>query len=130
MVPWQSTNNQCESHIQKLAKRADIIEWLETIKTNAFAGFQYDSATCLLPCTRVAVDVKLTNSLASVNGDTFTDILFDKTMKVRTISPSYTFTDLLVEMGSSLGLWLGREEINSCSISKGVMRTTGTPMDN
>ena len=104
MVPWLTTENHCRNHMKKLGKHEPIVQWLRSIVTRSLAGFQYQSVSCLNPC---AVQVKLAFEMKSVNGDAFSAIHFDETVGVKTIRPSYTFTDLVVEMGSSLGLWLG-----------------------
>ena len=107
MVPWLSTENQCTNHIKKLGKHEPIVQWLRSIVTRSIAGFQYQSESCLNPCATISVQAKLAFEMKSVNGDAFSAVHFDETVGVKTLRPSYTFADLVVEMGSSLGLWLG-----------------------
>ena len=51
MVPWLSDKNPCQGPLIKLPRHDELMKILLKINNEAWAGYQYDSAACLPPCT-------------------------------------------------------------------------------
>lgn len=108
MVPWMSGINQCEGHIQILPEQEKLKQWLFELIDATWAGFQYVSASCPLPCTIMSVHAKYQLTTTKLNSTKNIIFLhFENNVKEETIVIAYGLGDLLVEIGSSLGLWLG-----------------------
>ena len=109
MPPWLSDKSPCNKPFLMLTdEHANIQTKIFSIYAKSKTGFHYESASCPLPCTQISVntiyqDVKYTTSSARMKFNLF----FEETVKVERIGRAYTMGDLLVEIGSQLGLWLG-----------------------
>ena len=108
MVPWMSKEDQCSGHIQRFPEMEHLIEWLYSLVQSSWGGIQHTSESCLLPCSLLSAHATYTAS--GTNGVlqyNFISLHFDERVAVERIVLSYDSATLLVEIGSSLGLWLG-----------------------
>lgn len=70
-----------------------------------YAGI--DDFGCKLPCTQVHLAVHQTKNINYKGKINWLDIQFEDTVSIWEETNNYTFFNLLVEIGSSLGLWIG-----------------------
>ena len=126
MVPWISWENQCEGHINRPKEQEKLSQWLNEVVEDAWAGFQYKSS-CPLPCTITSVQAKYmettTEEYSNKNG---VFLYFENKVQVEIIVISFDFGDLLVEIGSSLGLWLGLSVVGIFDIVVAVVNKLNT----
>ena len=108
MVPWISRKNQCAGLIPRLPIHKDLIAFLGTIYVPSWAGQAHTSDTCPPPCTTLSAHSSYLRTFArSTLPKDKIFLYFDENIKVERIVAAYDFGTLLVEIGSSLGLWLG-----------------------
>ena len=107
MVPWMSKLDHCTEPLQKLPEHESVAQMLFSLSYRAWGGIQYKSNVCPLPCTLVS-----THATFQQSGSGFSEngifLHFEDDIKVENIVLAYDFAALLVEIGSSLGLWLGK----------------------
>ena len=71
-------------------------------------GLHYESEACRLPCTHILVKVKRLNTkFVNEYKSHHISLTFENNVKIERVVLAYGFTSFLVEVGSSLGLWLG-----------------------
>ena len=108
MVPWISGKDQCKGVLKRLPKHNDMLNWIRSLYRHAHSGSYFHFSPCLLPCKLVSAHaVFLRESEDESIGDHAMRINFKETVKVETVILTYGWSSLLVEIGSSLGLWLG-----------------------
>ena len=104
-LPFFSEINQPIEPIQRQEQHESTVKWLLSLAINSFGGKPYKPDSCLSPCTI------LTASSEQQQKYTYTShvitFYFDDVVQVQTTVLAYGFDALLVEIGSSLGLWLG-----------------------
>ena len=83
------------------------------------------SDTCLQPCLEVKVSSKLKDEIKVGEGRTI-DLNFHKTVKVTKFIKAYDFFDLVVDVGSSLGLWIGLSALGIFDLILGLMSCRNT----
>ena len=108
MPPWLSEMTPCKEPIFMFEKQKPVQKWIGSIYRKSKTGFHYGAESCLLPCTQISVqaifqDVKHYSFSSRLKFDLF----FDEMVKVERVVLAYGVVDLLVEVGSCLGLWLG-----------------------
>ena len=116
IVPWLVARDHpgtCKGRV-KLTKD-NYLKYYETIdeifRTRAFRIME-ESKACLKPCTEILVKSKLKCNRKETNPyDGFLiqeiSLHLQKTVKVTKFVKAYGLFDLVVEVGSSLGLWIG-----------------------
>ena len=118
MIPWISKSDRCVGPIHRMQGHESLVQWIYTIIRDAFGGIQYQSESCLLPCSVLSLHATY---LQSGSGDfedfDSVDLFFSKSVKVETVMLAYDFTALLVEIGSCLGLWLGLSVVGVLDVS-------------
>ena len=117
MVPWMSDENQCIGVLKRLPKHDDMLEWIKILYRYTYSGDYFPFSSCPLPCNLVSAHaVFLQESEDELNGHHMITINFKKTVKVETVILAYNWDSLLVEIGSSLGLWLGLSVVGTFDI--------------
>ena len=108
MIPWMSPNNQCTGFIRKLPAHQDLHSWLGAFIRSAWKLQGHLSDDCLPPCSILSAH---STFLRSYTRTTLTHdvvcLYFDVQVRLERRLQIYGFENLLVEIGSSLGLWLG-----------------------
>ena len=108
MVPWISRKNQCAGLIPRLPIHKELDAFIRSIFTSTWEGRAHPSDTCPPPCTTMSAHSKYLRTIpSSTLSKNKINLNFDKNVKVEKIVAAYDFGTLLVEIGSSLGLWLG-----------------------
>ena len=109
MVPWMSlsTHDHCTEPVKILPEHENVAQMLLTLNQRAWGGIQYKSEGCPLPCTLVSTHATFQQSGSGYH-DNLILLHFEDDIKVENIVLAYDFAALLVEVGSSLGLWLGK----------------------
>ena len=109
VAPWISRKNQCFGLIPTSPdKFKDISAVLDPINYSILAGQAHESDTCPQPCTILSahsIHLRI-QAMPNRKADSI-KLFFDDKIKVERIVLAYDFDTLLVEIGSSLGLWLG-----------------------
>ena len=70
-------------------------------------GKQHESKNCKLPCTILSAKSTYLQKLFALNQTNLLNLYFSNAVQVERIVLAYDLEDLLVEVGSCLGLWLG-----------------------
>ena len=91
--------------IARLDRHEATINWIQSIASNSFGGIMYQPSTCLPPCTYLSTKSEYILDASYDKHSIY--LFFDATVEVQTTVLAYDFDSLLVEVGSSLGLWLG-----------------------
>ena len=113
MVPWLASPgnpNICKGRVPKsqISKESQILYrngHNELFTSKGFKISDYSHA-CLKPCIQLQVNSKLKSTEYEVM-ESGISLHFTKTVKVTRYVESYGLFDLVVEVGSSLGLWIG-----------------------
>ena len=111
MPPWLSDTLPCNQPILKSTDELKRIQkWIFSIFSKSKTSFYYEAESCTLPCTQIAVHTTLQDIKHVGQAKTFSlkfNMFVDEIVKVERIGLAYGTVDLLVEVGSCLGLWLG-----------------------
>ena len=108
MIPWMSSKDQCTGLISRLPAHQDLYKWLSPFIRSSWKSQGYFSDRCLPPCSVLSAHSTFLRAYArtTLTYDRFS-IYFDNQVKVNTRLLMYDVENLLVDFGSSLGLWLG-----------------------
>ena len=79
---------------------------LQSIILAAWGGYEYESEHCTRPCTLISVDAKFLQS-GTGGATNYISIDFAPFVQLEYIVLQYDLPQLVVEIGSCLGLWLG-----------------------
>ena len=110
-VPWLAAPdnpNICKGRIQLTEDNQTLVyRMISSVLSNIKEMRMADSSkTCLKPCQELRANVKF-NYKISGTYETKTTMSFQKTVKVTRYLKAYRVSDLVVEAGSALGLWIG-----------------------
>ena len=101
-------SNSCQGPVQRLPEHEGLLNWILVMVLNSMGGKQYASEKCRPPCTIVSVKSTYLQKAESKERTSNVFVLYlSNDVSVRRIVLAYGLDDLLVEMGSCLGLWLG-----------------------
>ena len=104
-LPFFSESNKTIEPIQKQQHHEATIKWLWSISVNSFGAKVYKPDSCLPPCSILTAISEQQQKYSFTS--CVIDFYFDDVGQVQTTVLAYGFDALLVEIGSSLGLWLG-----------------------
>ena len=106
MVPWLSDQDACLGSIERLPKYDTLVQWLFRISLQSWGNIIYTSEQCSPPCSYLTAHS--TKSLTGINWrKNNVELYFVEHVEIEKIQLAYDSGDLLVEIGSCLGLWLG-----------------------
>ena len=117
MIPWMSASDHCTKILNKTPEHALIRGAVKSRLLKALAYVEYLSEACLPPCIRTDVQSRYLGSYTKVMPKNMINLYFDPTVKASSEEVAYGPTDLLVEIGSSLGLWLGLSSVSLFDMS-------------
>ena len=80
--------------------------WTEFVLSFLISGDPQTEA-CLKPCLQLKAEASLINRVKSETDATRVYLNFEKTVKVTSYQKAYGLFDLVIDIGSSLGLWVG-----------------------
>ena len=105
--PWMTfmEHKQCKTPRRVNQKRYEALEFLKNINY-VLAGLDYTSTACTNPCRAVTIDSRLYREFKSTKENRIY-IYFNAMVEVTHNIPSFIESDLLVDIGSNLGLWIG-----------------------
>ena len=108
MVPWMGQSNSCQGPFERLPDHEGLLNWILVMVLNSMGGKQYTSEKCRLPCTILSVRSTYLQKAESWLRTSNAFVLYlSNDVSVQRIVLAYGLGDLLVEVGSCLGLWLG-----------------------
>ena len=108
-----------------------LSKWLFELVDSTWAGFQYESTSCPMPCTIISVNARYQQTTTKENSTKNSVFLyFENRVQVETVVIAYDFVSLLVEIGSSLGLWLGLSVIGIFDVAVVVVNKINTFISN
>ena len=107
MVPWMGQSNSCQGPFARLPEHEGLLDWIFVMVIKSMGGKQYESKNCPLPCTILSVKSTYLQKFNVANGINKFVLFFTNDVQVERIVLAYGLEDLLVEVGSFLGLWLG-----------------------
>ena len=108
VAPWMSDKNGCNTTFDRKPEHAALLDEVSNLYEDALFGYDPVFSNCLPPCIKTSVKVKYYGSYERPfwNHSSIT-ISFRDTVHLSIMKSAYTEVDLLIEAGSSLGLWLG-----------------------
>ena len=106
---WLSPNNQCSSNISTFnSTKSEILDliWEQFMLHKKKWSLTIAEKKCQKPC------LKMTNTLSLagesiLNGHTIVILRFDDQVRIERKIVAYTWFNFIIDVGSSLGLWLG-----------------------
>ena len=104
-LPFFTTTDKARKPIQRQKKHEPTVRWLQKIAHNSFGGILYQPAACPPPCTTLTATSEQQQKFSYKSRAV--SIFINDIVEVQTTVLSYDMGSLLVEVGSSLGLWLG-----------------------
>ena len=110
MPPWMSKapEDRCNASVVYNPQHKALHDEAEAIYTDSLYGFDPVFSTCLPPCLKTSVTVKNYGLYDRPHWNfSRITISFHAEVKKAVMKSAYSFTDLIIEAGSSLGLWLG-----------------------
>ena len=110
MPPWLSDRSPCNKPFLKTTdEHEQTQQWITNILTRSKTGYHYEAESCTRPCTQISVHTTFQDVVHYTNPkfQLRFNLFFDETIKVERVVLAYGTIDLLVEVGSCLGLWLG-----------------------
>ena len=108
MPPWLSEKVPCNKPILRLTDDHRSVKWrIDSLYPRSKTGFSYESKSCLLPCIQISVKNVFQDVKRNRESKKKINLFFENVVNVERIGPAYGTVDLLVEVGSCLGLWLG-----------------------
>ena len=113
MVPWLSAPNQpsvCKDRYTTTTNNFTVLEnMISQIKTRVLLSNDHYNV-CLKPCVELTVYSKLKGVVTDSN-NTLIALSFDASVKIVKYMNAYGLFELVVDVGSSLGLWIGLSAI-------------------
>ena len=109
--PWLSSQNQCQENITIRSNHTK--EEVQTLIDENFWAPKWDrkltkaETKCEIPCKKMTNLISLRASENYSSYATSLEFRFKKTVKVEKKVLSYTGFNFIIDVGSSLGLWLG-----------------------
>ena len=101
-----SESDQCLAPIMRLDGHDEMIDWINKVFVRAATEFKYKSDNCLPPCTVLSSVAKYVREQVRHKDNTLV-ISFSEDIETSNEVLAYDFSSLLVEIGGSMGLWLG-----------------------
>ena len=107
MVPVLSSTNPCQGPITKKPSHESLLAKLNERAGRTFGPQWHTSVACPPPCRQVRVKSTFFSAFANKHADNYVVFSYQSSVTKTTVQPSYGLANLLVEVGSCLGLWLG-----------------------
>ena len=122
LPPWMSDTHHPNKKCQNEKQESDldngelmiIIEELDRLISNQDLTF---TQHCLPPCTKLEMDVTRIWYSLTIPDESIIGIISKREVQVWTSVFSYDALDLIVDLGSSLGLWLGLSALSFVDLS-------------
>ena len=108
VAPWMSHEQGCNTTLDRKPEHAAILDEASNLYADTLLGYAPAFTNCLLPCIQTSVKVRYFGiyDRPMWNHSRIT-ISFRNKVYMSMMKSAYTKVDLLIEAGSSLGLWLG-----------------------
>ena len=107
LPPWMTfmEHLQCKTPKRVNQKQYEALEFFKNMDY-VLAGLDYTSTACTNPCRAVTIDSRLYRIFKPTKENRIY-IYFNAMVEVTHDLPSFIESDLLVDIGSNLGLWIG-----------------------
>ena len=109
--PWLSLKDQCHSNVTRY--NHTILDIQKMIQDKFMTPKENSKLTaaevqCKNPCKKMVNKVSLrAKNDGVISNDAFLTLMFKKIVKVEKKVVAYTWFNFIIDVGSSLGLWLG-----------------------
>ena len=107
--PWLSPNNQCSSNISTFnstkSEVFDLILYLFMMHKKELKPTIAEKK-CQKPCQKMTNTLSLAGE-SIIEGITIVTLRFDNQVRIEKKIVAYTLFNFIIDVGSSLGLWLG-----------------------
>ena len=110
LPPWFSNdlNNVCDADMHKVINDVEILQEIENEFVNLVTGYELDMfKECFPPCQNMQLDYNLRRHIPRRLDYANIRLMLKDEVTVFTYVHAYDWFNLLVDLGSALGLWLG-----------------------
>ena len=112
IAPWMASGTGCNNTLQPTLEHEALINEAITIYKDSVYGHDHEFSNCLTPCVQTSVTSKYFESFTRpMYNASRISINFGPEVNLQIMESAYGEVDLLIEVGSSLGLWLGLSAI-------------------
>ena len=110
-IPWMSATNSCRGIVNREYSET-ILNDLKEFREQLLLCLDPATSDCKVPCLETKIISRKLRSTRSLNGENYIRIRFKPLVEVTKNVSDYDEWNLIVELGSALGLWLGLSVIN------------------
>ncbi len=113
LPPWFQILDNDMTCNKNIVPKPETASYLYNMSYHLLANLPIDVAAnkCLPSCTEIQINIEKIFHRSNIKDAAIMEIIIDKKVPVYTFIFSYGIFDLVVEVGSALGLWLGLSAI-------------------
>ena len=121
MLPWMSSSDRCVGLQPRWPRYSQLLLDISNQLLDMMGGLELTTPTCLPPCTQVRARASRLGAQPSGKNTSTLLLFLEAAVTKKTFSPAYGLPDFFVELGSSLGLWLGLSTVGLFDAGLGTL---------